>query len=119
MYGQIQDADTSEQDVIIAGDFNREPSDTESFDRILSFPSMIHLFDLPQKSHIQDSSLYDNIWFQSDYVSEYTGVSGIDKFDEMDFANDDKAASLAVSDHRPVWAEFRITMEDDDGPAIP
>ena len=30
-----------------------------------------------------------------------TGENGIDRFDETDFDNDDKAASLAVSDHRP------------------
>jgi hypothetical protein len=79
---------------------------------------MTHLFDSPQKSHIRDSSLYDNIFFQSDYVSEYTGVFGIDRFDETDFANDDEAANLAVSDHRPVWAEFYIDR-DDDGVAMP
>ena len=47
-------------------------------------------------------------FFQADYVTEYLGSSGIDKFDETDFGNDDKAANLAVSDHRPVWALFRI-----------
>ena len=30
------------------------------------------------------------------------------EFDEIDFGNDDKAANLAVSDHRPVWVVFRI-----------
>ena len=76
---------------------------------------MTRLFDLPQKSHIRDSSLYDNIFFQTDFVTEYLGISGIDKFDEADFGNDDKAANLAVSDHRPVWAVFRTNFEDDDG----
>ena len=75
---------------------------------------MIRLFELPQKSHIRDSSLYDNIFFQTDYVTEYLGSSGIDRFDETDFGNDDKAANLAVSDHRPVWAVFRTDLDDDD-----
>ena len=74
----------------------------------MTIPSMTRLFEFPQKSHIRDSSLYDNIFFQADYVTEYLGRSGIDKFDETDFGNDDKAANLAVSDHRPVWAVFRI-----------
>ena len=76
---------------------------------------MTRLFELPQKSHIRDSSLYDNIFFQTDAVTEYLGISGIDKFDETDFGNDDKAANLAVSDHRPVWAVFGTNLEDDDG----
>ena len=59
------------------------------------------IFDLPLKSHIRDTSLYDNILFQTNHVTEYTGENGIDRFDETDFDNDDKAASLAVSDHRP------------------
>ncbi len=75
---------------------------------------MYALFSNPKKSHIKDTSLYDNIWLQSDHVGEYTGVSGIDRFDETDFGNDDDAANLAVSDHRPVWAEFE-TSADDDG----
>ena len=76
---------------------------------------MIRLFELPQKSHIRDSSLYDNIFFQMDAVTEYLDRSGIDKFDETDFGNDDKAANLAVSDHRPVWAVFSIDRDDDGG----
>ncbi len=78
----------------------------------------ISLFSPLQKSHIKDTSLYDNIWFQSDYVTEYTSVSGIDKFDETGF-EDDGSASLAVSDHRPVWAAFYIDKEDDDGVDLP
>ena len=75
---------------------------------------MEHLFSLPAKTNIRDTKLYDNIWFQSRYVTEYNGTKGIDKFDETFFADDDKSASLAVSDHRPIWAEF-TTDKDDDG----
>ena len=78
----------------------------------MAIPSMTYLFRLPQKSHIKDSSLYDNIFFQTDAVTEYLGRSGIDRFDETDFGNDDTAASLAVSDHRPVWAVFSLTGDD-------
>ena len=73
---------------------------------------MTNLFNPPQKSVIYDSNLYDNIWFQTKYVKAYTGQKGIDKFDETDFANNDKAASLAVSDHRPVWAIFDTKIDD-------
>ena len=117
VYQYVQEANGAEDDVLLVGDFNREPDDTMAYGNLMALPSMTHLFRLPQKSHIVDSSLYDNIFFQKDYVTEYLGRSGIDKFDETDFGNDDKAANLAVSDHRPVWAVFRIDVSDP--PSIP
>ena len=46
------------------------------------------------------------------HVKEYTGKSGVFYFDEVIFeGNDGKAGG--ISDHRPVWAEFRIDLEDD------
>ena len=113
VYRAVQAMNGAEQDVILLGDFNRNPDDLLAYQPLMSIPGMTHLFQLPEKSHIKDTSLYDNIFFQASYVTEYTGNSGIDRFDETDFGNDDKAASLAVSDHRPVWAEFRIDTDDD------
>ena len=113
VYQYVQAANGTEEDVLLVGDFNRNPTDTEAYSNILSIPSMTRLFELPQKSHIRDSSLYDNIFFQMDAVTEYLDRSGIDRFDETDFGNDDKAANLAVSDHRPVWAVFSIEIDDD------
>ena len=113
VYEQIQDMDREEQDIILVGDFNREPDDEQAFKKLRDIPSMINLFNLPDKTIIFDSNLYDNIWFQSKYVKEYTGVSGINRFDESDFGNNDEKASLIVSDHRPVWAEFNTTRDDD------
>ena len=113
VYRAVQAADDAEQDVILLGDFNRNPDDQLAYGPLLSIPSMGHLFQLPQKSHIKDTSLYDNIFFQTRHVTEYTGDSGIDHFDETHFGNDDAAASLAVSDHRPVWGIFRTDADDD------
>lgn len=113
VYQTLQAMNGPEQDVILLGDFNRNPDDLSAYQPLLSIPTMVHLFNDPQKSHIRDTSLYDNIFFQTSYVTEYTGKSGIDRFDETDFGNDDMTASLAVSDHRPVWGEFRIDSDDD------
>ena len=113
VYQAVQAADDAEQDVILLGDFNRNPDDQLAYRPLLSIPSMLHLFQLPQKSHIKDTSLYDNIFFQTHHVTEYTGDSGIERFDETHFGNDDAAASLAVSDHRPVWGIFRTDVDDD------
>ena len=114
VYRYVQQANGPEEDVLLVGDFNRNPNDTEAYGPIMAIPSMVRLFDLPQKSHIRDTSLYDNIFFQSEAVTEYLDISGIDRFDETDFGNDDKVATLAVSDHRPVWALFDTRTDDDD-----
>ena len=113
VYRIIQDEDRNEQDVLLVGDFNRPPDD-ENYASLKNIQSMIHLFNLPDTTNIRNDKLYDNIWFQSTYVQEYTGEKGIDRFDETDFGNDDNTAESAVSDHRPVWAEF-YTDRDDDG----
>ena len=117
VYRYVQEANGAEDDVLLVGDFNRNPTDIEAYSHIMAIPSMTRLFHFPQKSHIRDSSLYDNIFFQTDSVTEYLGLSGIDKFDETDFGNDDRAANLAVSDHRPVWAVFSM-VRDDDGSGV-
>ena len=118
VYRYVQEANGDEEDVLLVGDFNRNPTDTASYHPIMAIPSMTRLFNFPQKSHIRDTSLYDNIFFQKNHVKEYLNRSGIDRFDEADFGNDDKAANLAVSDHRPVWAVFNIEI-DDDGDRAP
>jgi hypothetical protein len=116
VFQDIQDMDPFEQDVLLVGDFNREPDDNVAYDPLMGIGSMSYLFDLSfNKSTIWDTNphLYDNIFFQDIYIAEYTGGKGIDRFDETMFANDDDVANLMVSDHRPVWAEFK-TNEDDD-----
>ena len=113
VYQAVQAANGAEQDVILLGDFNRNPDDPEAYRPLLDIPMMTQLFQLPQKSHVKDTSLYDNIFFQMHHLTEYTGDSGIDRFDETDFGNDDAAASLAVSDHRPVWGTFHTANDDD------
>ena len=106
-FQSVQAADVSEQDVILLGDFNREPNDQVAYAPLLAIPFMDYLFDLPLKSHIRDSSLYDNIFFQTNHVIEYTSENGIETFLMRRISGtDDAAANLAVSDHRPVWATF-------------
>jgi len=104
-YSYIQNEDPKEKDVIVVGDFNCPPTD-EGWSDIKEYPTMVYLIKPPAKTTITDTSLYDNFWFQTQYVTEYTGKEGIDKFDETIFDNDDKKASKVVSDHRPVWAVF-------------
>jgi hypothetical protein len=109
VYFSLQDLN-DENDVLLVGDFNLSPQD-EGFEPLRELLGMIFINeDMP--TSIKDR-LYDNIWFQYQYTQEYTGQFGVVKFDEMDYGNDDKAASLAISDHRPLWAIFNTSNDDD------
>jgi endonuclease/exonuclease/phosphatase family metal-dependent hydrolase len=113
VYRGIQDADPQEQDVILLGDFNLPPEDSG----MAEVDALLDPVFSGVRTTISDAGLYDNFWWDS--VSEWTGDSGIDHFDEAVFGDDDDAASLAVSDHRPIWATFRTDLPDDDGTSTP
>ncbi len=108
-------ADPVERDVLLLGDFNL-PSGDRGFDGLRSFLSPVFATD--SQTTIADNDL-DNIWLDLKACTEWTGTFGIDRFDETVFGGDDKAASLAVSDHRPIWASFSTDGLDDDGLAAP
>ena len=112
VYAYVQAVDPDEQDVMLVGDYNLPPDDT-GFEELRGV--LTPLFDADQHTVISDNEIYDNIWLDLAFVTEWTGETGIDRFDETAFGDDDSAASLAVSDHRPIWARFR-TDSDDDGP---
>lgn len=105
-------SDPSEQDVLLMGDFNL-PADDDAWDIETHHPMVS-----PEiKTTIHDSSSYDNIWFSDIHTSEFSYQYSLIKFDEYYFKNDDEAASLAVSDHRPVVAYFSFPIDaalDDD-----
>jgi deoxyribonuclease-1-like protein len=111
VYRDIQDDDPDEQDVILLGDFNLPPEDSGMAEVDFALDPM---FTGNVRTTISDASLYDNFWWDSQFVTEWTGEAGIDHFDEAVFGNDDTAASLAVSDHRPIWVTFVTGLPDDD-----
>ena len=113
VYHTIQNASPDEQDVILLGDLNLPPTDSGMAE--VDF-SLDPVFAGDVQTTISDASLYDNFWWKPAYVTEWTGESGIDRFDEAVFGNDDDATSLAVSDHRPIWVTFNTHLPDDDGP---
>ena len=116
VYTSIQAMDPNEQDVILLGDFNLPPDD-QGFSQLSRL--LTPLITGARHTTISENakSLYDNIWLDPEYVREYSGRHGVDDFDVTVFNNDDRAASLAVSDHRPVWAIFETSNADDDGDA--
>lgn len=99
-----------ENDVLLVGDFNL-PADDPAW--TLARYEPLVAAHIP--TTISDRSSYDNIWYSPAATTEILPEVSIYRFDEHLFANDDRAASLAVSDHRPVRARF-VTTVDDDAP---
>ncbi len=56
-----------------------------------------------------------NIYLVDALTREFTGVHGVDFFDQH---SEDAQAVEGISQRRPVWAEFTTDGGDDDGPGI-
>jgi len=102
--------ESSEKDLIVLGDFNEQHQ-----------RGNLHLFEEQgwtklnrDATNLGSSEVYDNLLIDRRYTREWTGAAGTWRFDEMDYANDDKQAMEFVSDHRPAWGEFSIVGPDDD-----
>jgi len=105
----VDAANGAENDVILLGDFN-----VSSADPAWEMAGVRPLVPAVCPTTIFESSSYDNMWWASEATKEADGAWGIVAFDDFVFQGDDKAASLAVSDHRPVWAGFQTDGLDDD-----
>ncbi len=125
LYRTLQNG--QEKDILLMGDFNLEPNDV-AFLNLKTVGSTLPILtcetneQCTQFTTTRETNLFDNIWFDRSHVHEYTNEHGIYDFDEKLFedpagASDDyreRYARLAVSDHRPTWAKFRIDLIDDD-----
>jgi endonuclease/exonuclease/phosphatase family metal-dependent hydrolase len=112
VYLYVQKATSSDNDIIVVGDFNRNKNDA-SFDSLLSINGMIRANESTGPTHISGTTTYDQIFISTDYTKEWTGESVTVHFDETNF-NTDEEAKLVASDHRPVWIRLYIPDKDDD-----
>ena len=118
LYRTVQKSKDDENDILLVGDFNMEPSD-ESFNALLTGSFKVTpLFEFDRESKTGDVSnfadtprLYDNIFFENDEVREYLS-SKVDQFHKTYFQGNKDAAKV-VSDHRPLSAVFRTDLDDD------
>ncbi len=110
---RTQTATLEDDDLILVGDFNRNIGD-DSFDEVLGLDGMVRANGDTIPTHISSHSTYDQVFISLDATSEWTGEYGIFAFDEEFFNDDDQAANLAVSDHRPVWITLFVPDRDDD-----
>jgi endonuclease/exonuclease/phosphatase family metal-dependent hydrolase len=118
----VQDGSACENDVLLVGDFNK-PADKSAWAELRTIPTIRNLIPSTTKTSIGKSGManaYDNIWIQDQHTDwEYSGNSGAYYyFNDLyaDAANRYQRARTVLSDHVPVWAEFRTDLEDDDGP---
>jgi endonuclease/exonuclease/phosphatase family metal-dependent hydrolase len=101
---------STEKDVIVLGDFN----EMRAGGNLQIFETMGWTRLNREPTNLGSSEAFDNLLIDPKYTREYTGQSGVVRFDETIFGNDDKRALEQVSDHRPVWADFSTVGPDDD-----
>jgi len=114
-YVDLQDKTPNENDIVLLGDFNaKAPGVTAgsyiSMDAIATIPNIV--FTIKEETNTRGGKAYDNIIFQGNYTAEYSNSCGVYKFwVDYGLTEDD---GFKISDHRPVWAKFRIDLKDDD-----
>ncbi|MBW2973463.1 endonuclease/exonuclease/phosphatase family protein [Candidatus Woesearchaeota archaeon] len=108
VYEYYQEKDSAENDLILTGDFNTQPTQ-DNFDYIWQIPDVNVAIQEGKSTIGKTGNLYDNIIFDSN-TAEYTRLSRIHYFDS---GMDMDTAKQAISDHRPVYAVFCTGVDDD------
>lgn len=114
-YIDLQNNTPDEDDIILLGDFNgKAPGVTAgsyiTIDAIAQIPNI--LFTINEETNTRGGRAYDNIIFQGNYTTEYSGSSGVSTF-WLPYGLDEDQG-FAISDHKLVWAVFNIPPTDDD-----
>jgi endonuclease/exonuclease/phosphatase family metal-dependent hydrolase len=123
----VQDLDPQEDDLLLMGDFNRSPSTNagnpaQAWQALLGMPQMDCVIPDTQPTTLSSKAQglanhYDDICLTHDNTAEFTGTQGAFDFVAAMFEGQNVPAKHFVSDHLPVWAEFRTDLPDDDGTA--
>ncbi|MDR1229841.1 MAG: endonuclease [Spirochaetaceae bacterium] len=105
-----------EPDILLVGDFNADGSYYD--ERLLQevFPPeqyRIVITDEHDTSVAPSENTYDRIIITSTAAEDYAEKSGVLRFDELYPFDQYTIRPRDVSDHYPVWAEFRTTADTD------
>jgi deoxyribonuclease-1-like protein len=98
----MQKARADEDDVILLGDLN---ASEKQLGRLGKLPGMQWTVS-GVTTNTRKNKAYDNIMFQGQATREYTGRWGV--YDLERNLGLSREQALQVSDHLPVWAEFRV-----------
>jgi endonuclease/exonuclease/phosphatase family metal-dependent hydrolase len=105
-----------ESDVITVGDFNADGSYYNEKMLARVFPGEdfgIIINNEQDTTTAQSSNTYDRIIITKSAVEDFTGNSGVIRFDGMYDWQALKITPQMVSDHFPVWAEFYTDRDSD------
>jgi endonuclease/exonuclease/phosphatase family metal-dependent hydrolase len=101
---EVRNDGRHEDDIIVLGDFNDSAS---KLTKLMMAPADL-MWALPNDTptNTRGDAQYDNILFSRQFTDEFTGRGGV--FDFLREFNLTSEQALRVSDHMPVWAEFRV-----------
>jgi exonuclease III len=109
---------TKEKDLILAGDFNYTHSVLQMAP-IRNLPNVINLLSANTKTTLKGTGEGFSAWYDYIYVDSTATVEATGNADAYDFIaglgfTSTQEARKEISDHLPVWAEFRTDSTDDD-----
>jgi hypothetical protein len=106
---------SSEKDIIVLGDMNADGSYFDENKLVVTFPLWIQLIGNDEDTTVAISdNTYDRMMTRDTTASvEYTGKSGVFRWD-AEYGVTDNSFVKKVSDHYPIYAEFRTGLPDDD-----
>jgi deoxyribonuclease-1-like protein len=107
-YQFMRTFDPREDDVILLGDLNASETQLGRLGQVPGITWVVR----GVTTNTRRTKAYDNILFDRAATSEYTGAWGVVDIESVFGISRDEA--LQVSDHFPVWAEFR-SSEDTNG----
>jgi deoxyribonuclease-1-like protein len=102
VFTTVQNNGSGEDDVILLGDLN---VDEFHLGRLGQLPNIAHAIS-GLKTNTRQTKMYDNIIFNANATTEYTGRFGV--LNLMTEYHLSESQALEISDHMPVWAEFRV-----------
>jgi endonuclease/exonuclease/phosphatase family metal-dependent hydrolase len=106
---------SSEKDIIVLGDMNADGSYFNEDNLAVILPLWIQLIGNDKDTTVAVSdNTYDRMMTRDTTSNvEYTGTSGVFKWD-TEYGVTDTTFIKKVSDHYPIYAEFRTDLPDDD-----
>ncbi|NVM55791.1 MAG: endonuclease, partial [Candidatus Helarchaeota archaeon] len=106
---------SSEKDIIVLGDMNADGSYFDEDNLVVIFPLWKQLIGNDEDTTVAVSdNTYDRMMTRDTTANvEYTGKSGVFRWD-AEYGVTDNSFIKKVSDHYPVYAEFRTDLPDDD-----
>jgi endonuclease/exonuclease/phosphatase family metal-dependent hydrolase len=104
-----------DSDVLVVGDFN---ADGQYFDSSLLdsiFPEIMfkNIFTREDTTLAKSHNTYDRFIITSQAVEDFTGNFGVIRFDETYNFDEYSISPITISDHYPIWAEFRTDRDTD------